>query len=118
MSAHPNTMLILALTPDDLPMKTYRELCEEFKVKEGGEFKIGGEDYLHHGVMEDTFCNNYSLALPVGTIYLFDYVTYGYGEKITFVELFKQKESLAGWAMDVCEKFHCTFEIFVSANKW
>lgn len=61
MSQHPNVILALEMTPDDLPMKTLRAIVEECKasfIAKGGDhigemvynddyvqMKQGGEDY-------------------------------------------------------------------------
>lgn len=119
MSTHPNAMLLLALTPDDLARKTYRAILEEAGVDEdGGTFKIGGHDFNFHGVMEDNYHEGDQIALPEGSIYIMDLVTYGYGEKISWDELAAQKAALDEWAKGVCERHHCKAEIFVGANYW
>lgn len=111
-------MLILALTPDDLARKTYRAILEEAGIDADGELKIGGKGYHHHGVMEDDYNESDQLSLPEGSIYVFDLVTYGYGETITWSELEAQKIALEEWGRGICERHHCKSEIFVSANYW
>lgn len=119
MSTHPNAMLILALTPDNLARKTYRAILEESGVSaDGGSFEIGGVGYHHHGVMEDNYDESEQLSLPEGTIYVMDLFTYGYGEKVTWDKLAEQKAALDEWAKGICERHQCTAEIFVSANYW
>lgn len=119
MSTHPNAMLLLALTPDDLARKTYRAILEEAGVEaDGGSFQIGGESYHHHGVMESDYDEGDQISLPEGTIYLMDLVTYGYGEKIAWDKLESQKSALEEWARGICERHHCKAEIFIGANYW
>lgn len=119
MSIHPNAMLLLALTPDDLARKTYRAILEEFGVDaDEGSFVIGGEAYHHHGVMESDYDESEQISLPEGTIYLLDLVTYGYGEKISWDKLSEQKAALEEWARGVCERHRCKYEIFIGANYW
>jgi hypothetical protein len=40
------------------------------------------------------------------------------GETIEWGKLEAQKNSLETWAKAVCEKHHCTYEIFITANYW
>ena len=118
MSSHPNVLLILSLTPDDLPYKTYRALLAEAEIDVEGDFTVGAYTFRHHRVMENDYEDGYQLALPVGSICLFDYVTYGYGEKIAWDRLAQEKQALEQWAHGVCERHHCTSAIFISANYW
>lgn len=117
MSTHPNAMLLLALTPDDLARKTYRAILEEVGTDRDHEIKIGDDGYWH-GVMEDDYDESRQIQLPQGTIYLCDLVTYGYGEKVSWDNLEKQKAALDEWAKGVCERHHCKADIFISANYW
>jgi hypothetical protein len=118
MSTHPNAMLILALTPDDLARKTYRAILADAGIEDGDAFVIGEESYHMHGVMESDYHESNQLALPEGTIYVFAHVTYGYGDKITWDELEVRKNALLEWGARMGEKFHCKAEIIVSANYW
>lgn len=117
MSTHPNAMLLLALTPDDLARKTYRAILEEAGVDGDHDIKIAGTDY-HHGVMENDYEDNHQIDLPEGSIWLLDLVTYGYGEKVEWAALVKQQAELDEWARGVCERHHCSYKIYVSANYW
>jgi hypothetical protein len=117
MSNHPNAMLILALTPDDLARKTYRAILKEAGIDPEEELKIDDQTY-HHGVMESDYEEDFQLELPEGTIYIFDLVTYDYGEKIEWSKLEAQKLALEEWGRGICERHHCQFEIFIGANYW
>ena len=121
MGTHPNAILLLTLTPDDLARKTYRAILADAGVKDEGEdtdaIKINGEDY-HHEVMEDDYADGYQISAPEGSIILFGMVTYGYGEKITWDKLEKQKMELEAWAKDICARFHCAYTIEITANYW
>lgn len=117
MSSHPNAMLLLALTPDDLARKTYRAIINELANYDEYEIKIGEHDY-NHGVMEEGFDAEWQIRLAEGTIYFFDFITYGFGEKIKFDTLLEQKEALEAWAETIGKKYHCTSEIFITANYW
>ena len=117
MSTHPNAILLLALTPEDLARKTYRAILDDAKVEDDDDIKIEGTDY-HHCVMEEEYNESYQVSAKEGDIVLLDMVTYGYGETIEWVKLEAQKNSLEEWAKSVCEKFHCTYKIFITANYW
>lgn len=117
MSIHPNTMLLLALTPNDLARKTYRDILAEAGVDDDTDITIGGEGY-HHQVMEEDYDEGAQIQAREGDIVLWDLVTYGYGERITWAKLEAQKAALEEWAKGVCERHKCGYEIFVTANYW
>lgn len=121
MSTHPNAMLLLELTPDDLSRKTYRAILADAEVKDEGDesedIKIGQHTYMHR-VMEDDYYEDSQVAATSGSIVLWDLVTYGYGERIAWGELEMRKTELERWAQDVCKKHKCSYAIFVSANYW
>lgn len=121
MSTHPNAMLLLEMTPDNLSRKTYRAILEDSGVKDEGEnsegIKIGQHTYMHR-VMENDYDEDSQVAANPGDIVLWDLVTYGYGERIGFGELETRKRELERWAQDVCKKHQCSYAIFVSANYW
>lgn len=118
MGAHPNAMLLLVLTPDDSSRKTHRAILAEAGVKEDdSDLTIGGEDY-HSNVMEEDYDDGYQIAAKEGDIVVFDLVTYGYGERITWQKLEAQKIALDEWARGICERHKCKSEIYVTANYW
>jgi hypothetical protein len=121
MSTHPNVLLLLRLSPDDLARKTYRAILSDAGVSEdrdlGEEIKIDGKGY-HHLVMESDYDDGWQISGSEGQIIVFDLVTYGYGESVKWDELATQKTALERWAADVCKKHHCTHEISVGANYW
>jgi len=126
MSTHPNAILLLTLTPDGLVRKTRRGILEENKVykwdepgviDEEGQIVIGENKY-HQKVMEDDYLEGMQIAAKEGDIIVFDMVTYGYGEVIEWDDLEKQKQELEEWAKFMCDKFHCNYKIFVTANYW
>lgn len=116
MGSHPNAMLILSLTPEDLSRKTYKMILEG-EAKSETHLKIGGINFRHK-IMEDSYDDENQLSSEVGNIVLFDLVTYGYGELIEWSKLETIKNDLEKWAKTVCEKYHCTYKIFISANYW
>ncbi len=117
MSIHPNAMLLLTLTPDDLARKTYRAILSETGSDEDDDIKIGDDTY-HHRVMEEDYYESSQISAKEGDIVLWDLVTYGYGETITWAKLEAQKNALEEWARGICERHHCKAEIFVGANYW
>jgi len=126
MSTHPNAILLLTLTPDDLARKTWRSILEYAKVwewnnpgviHEEGQIKIDNNEY-HQKVMESDYYESMQISANEGDIVVYDLVTYGYGDTIEWEKLEKQKVKLEEWANDICEKFHCTYKIFVTANYW
>ena len=119
MSAHPNVLLILRLTPDGLARKTYKAILKDSDVKDVDmdDIEIGEEKY-HHMVMEGDYDEGYQISAKEGDIVIFDLVTYGYGEDISFEKLSGQKQELSVWAESICKKHNCAFEISVSANYW
>jgi hypothetical protein len=118
MSTHPNVLLLLVLTPDDLARKTYRAIVDEHCAGDSEQdIEINGENF-HHRVMEEDYFEDSQISAPEGSIILWDLVTYGYGEKITWQALADHKSALESWAEGVCAKHHCKAEIFVSANYW
>lgn len=121
MSTHPNVILLLVLTPDGLSRKTRRDILAENSADIADDLdcdiKIGSFSYLHE-VMEDDYCEGYQISADEGDIIIFDFVTYGYGEKIAWDELELQKEELEKWAVGICEQHNCSHEIFITANYW
>lgn len=119
MGTHPNAILLLVLTPDDLARKTYRNIVQKYHQADDDDdhLKIAGEDYNIY-VMEDDYLEGYQISASEGDIVVFDMVTYGYGTKIGFDKLLAQKEALEQWAKDVCQEFKCSYQIFITANYW
>lgn len=122
MSAHPNVILMVALTPDDLPMKTYREIMasapnpHEYPL-EDIQVTIGASNYTVKCFTED-YDEDIQISAQAGQIVVYDLVTYGWGEYVTWAHLEKQKSELASWAEDICGKHKCSMELRVSANHW
>ena len=118
MSTHPNAMLLLVLKPDDLSRKTLRAIRREAgSDEEDGDIKIG-EDSYHIDVMESTYDEDKQIAADEGDIVMWDLVTYGYGERVTWDKLAAQKAALEAWTAGVCERHKCTASFYVSANYW
>ena len=117
MSTHPNVILLLTLTPDGLARKTYRAIVGANADPDDAALEIGGERY-NVRVMEDDYDDGFQISAKEGDIIIFDYVTYGYGEKIAWDKLEAQKVALEAWAKEAAERHHCTYTISVTANYW
>ena len=100
------------------PGKTFREIVSDAgKEPSDAYFKIAGDNY-HAELYEDYNTETQITATP-GTIILYDLVTYGYGEIISWDKLEAQKVALEAWAKEACEKYRCgKYRIFVTANYW
>jgi hypothetical protein len=130
LSTHPNAILLCTLTPDNLSRKTMRDIMKhnnmQFLIQDEKDFDeeenidqifIGSKDYYCR-IMENTYYEGFQIEAKEGDLIFFDLITYGYGDKITWEELKKQEEELEVWAQDICEKFNCTYKIYITANHW
>ena len=119
MSTHPNAILLLVLTPDDLARKTYRAILAQLgnSAEEDVSVDIAGNTY-HSRVMEDDYYEGAQIGANEGDIVFWDYVTYGYGERIEWAQLEQQKQQLEEWAKGICEQYRCSYKIYVTANYW
>lgn len=122
MGTHPNAILMVVLTPDNLARKTMRQILEEGNVEKlfdgtYDDIRIGGRKY-HHFVAESNYEEMWQIASDEGDLVFFDLITYGYGESIEWSGLEAQKNDLELWARQMCEKFNCTYKIKVGANYW
>lgn len=68
--------------------------------------------------MEEEYNESWQIQAKEGDIVLHDFITYGYGKKIIWAALENQKNNLEAWAKGICERHHCTYKIFVTANYW
>ena len=117
MSTHPNALLILQLTPDEGSRKTHRAILVELGISADDSVEIG-EDFYHQRVMEENYYEDSQISAPEGSIVLWNCVTYGYGETISWEKLEAQKKRLEEWARGICERHKCSMQINVSANYW
>jgi hypothetical protein len=118
---------MVRLTPDGLSRKTMRDIMAFNGIRyrhqcndETEDFDgiLIGEEIYHHAIMEETYSSSWQISGNEGDLVFFDLVTYGYGESISWCKLQAQKEELEAWAKVQCEKFHCSYEIAISANYW
>jgi hypothetical protein len=118
MSTHPNAMLLGVITPDDLTRKTYRAILDETGgTTDDPRIKIGARDYSLT-VMEDSYDDGYQITAPEGSIVAHAYLTYGYGEVVTWDEAAKAKEELEEWLRGIAERHKCSYSIQLTANYW
>lgn len=120
MSTHPNAMLLLVLTPDDLTRKTMRAIVADAggdADDDSPKVKIGDEDYCVT-VMEEEYDESYQISAKEGDIVLHDFLTYGYGEKLAWAEVVDRVAALQAWADVARDKYRCSAAIYVSANYW
>jgi hypothetical protein len=116
MNTHPNAILMVALTPDDLSRKTMRAILEEGETN-CGDIVIGSADY-HSVIMESDYDEGFQVSAREGDLVFLDMVTYGYGETVLWQKLEEQKNELEEWAKDICKRHNCSYEIYVTANYW
>lgn len=117
MSTHPNAILLLTLTPQDLARKTMAAILAETNTGTDDDVKIGSEKY-HHAVMESDYNDSWQISSKEGDLLFFDLVTYGYGEQVSWEKLVAQARELEEWAKGICERHHCTYKLSVTANYW
>lgn len=120
MSTHPNARLMVVLTPDGLSRKTMRDILESTTMNDSEideQVVIDGVEYRPL-VMEGDYDESWQIAANEGDLVFHDLFTYGYGESMSWDELEKRKHALEFWAVDICEKHNCTYDIRVSANYW
>lgn len=128
MSAHPNVILMAVLTPHGLARITMRAILTELnspgkdvvfgaRPREIPEVTIDDDEY-HTLIMEDTYDEGFQITAKLGDLVFFNMVTYGYGERVTWRDLERQKIRLEAWAIKACIKHHCDYEIFITANHW
>lgn len=138
MSTHPNTILFCVLTPreGELSGFLFDAICGHMKVSAdedcvtptaqlrilGRSYKnLKGEDIPRDDFtmyMHDEYDTGMQIEAPENTIVVHEYVTYGYGEVISWGDLEKIKVKLEEWASDICGRFGCTYRINVTANYW
>ncbi len=117
MSTHPNAILLLVLTPDETARKTFRAIKEACGVQDDNNIKIEGVEY-HVEVMEGDYNDGYQITAAEGDIIVFDFLTYGYGERIEWSKLIERQAELSKWAEGICERHKCSAKFYVTANYW
>lgn len=116
MSIHPNVMLMMHLSPLDLPRKTFLEIVDD---PDDPMVKIGDREY-HALLMDGDYHEGYQVSGAGGEIVLMDMVTYGYGERIAWDDLRAAHNALAAWHEANAERYRLSdvTRISVGANYW
>ena len=118
MGTHPNAILMLVFTPDDLARKTFRTIMEENGGNEAQDnIKIGEHDYSAQ-VFESDYDEGYQISAPEGSLVFHDYLTYGYGDVTDWSKVQEQKDALLNFGLMIAEKYKGTFKIQITANYW
>lgn len=145
MSTHPNVILKLTIKTEGTTRKLLRELLSQnreeitdnnlplmldrsgkpiahAKTKENLHISRG-DDQICIGnfsydtlVMEEEYDESWQIGGKEGDLIIFDLVTYGYGEEISWKDLQKRVDDLELWAVQPCRNL--TYYISVSANYW
>ena len=118
MSIHPNVILMVVLKPDGLSRKTMRLILAEYSIDPNNDDVFIDGKRHNIIVMEEEYHEDYQIVADEGDLIVFDLVTYGYGEWLSWSELERKKILLEQWAEKVSKKYSCTYEIRVSANYW
>lgn len=119
MGTHPNAILLAVLIPGDLVNTTFRAIVEAFAEPGSarGYVNVGGTSYMI-GVMEESYDESMQISAPAGSIVVYQFLTYGYGEVMEWDKVQAQKDALGTWCEDVCPRFKCSSKIYVTANYW
>jgi hypothetical protein len=110
-------MILGVLIPDDLARKTYRAILDEAGITSDDNLKIGQRNYSLL-VMKDSYDDGYQISAPEGSIVAHDYLTYGYGETVTWSEAEQVKNELEEWLRGIAERHKCSYSIHLTANYW
>lgn len=117
MSTHPNAILMAVLIPDDLSRKTHRAIIKECGGTDD-DIVICGYAY-NCRVMEEEYDEDYQIRAPEGSIVVFHFLTYGFGEVSLWSDVCDRQQQLDEWAKGICERHKCgSYEIYISANYW
>jgi hypothetical protein len=119
MGTHPNVILMVALTPDDLTRKTYRTICAAEQIdEEDGSFYLG-EDSYQLRVMESGYDADSQISAKEGDIVAHSLVTYGYGEAIEWADLQAKMTDLQEWTRRICQTVQIhEVHYRIGANYW
>ncbi len=119
MSTHPNAILLGILIPDDLSRKTYRAICESVGTDASeAYFTIGDKRHYSMAVMESDYDDNSQISAPEGSITVWTFLTYGYGETIDWEEAAAERVRLEEWLKKIAAEHKCSYSIRLTANYW
>lgn len=83
--------------------------------RDDDEITIGQFNY-NILVMEDSYDSSWQISGEEGDLIIFDLVTYGYGEEISWSDLQKRVDDIKLWAMQPSRNLEV--QISISANYW
>ena len=114
MSSHPNTLLMLQLSPNEPSIDVKHLLDAECDSEGDCTIKLGGFDY---SVATDDE-NDMQIRVPEGSAVLHDFLTYGYTDVVNWNEVPAIVDALKTWAEAFCDKHNCSYHIYIGANFW
>lgn len=119
MSIHPNALLMLHLSPNDLPRKTFLEIVRDAgSDPDDAQVKIDGHDYSVK-LMDGDYDEGWQVSGAEGEIVLMSMVTYGYGERISWDDLRTRANALATWAEENMDRYKlASAKVSIGANYW
>lgn len=140
MGTHPNAMIMAVLTVDQGSRKTERmifEYCQKNGVKtdaDDKEIRIPTGERGHVSeqwpegypitcnwsvkVMESDYDEGYQISADEGQIVFHTFLTYGYGEKISWERLEAIKNQIEDLLEPMSKPLQFSYEIFIGANYW
>lgn len=119
MSTHPNAILLVEFSPDDLPRKTFKAIAAEIGDPDDDEPNAEIEGgYYHSLLMESNFDESLQIGGHAGNIIFWGCATYGYGDTLEWSELEAKKIALEAWASGIATRHHCGYTIRITANYW
>jgi len=143
MGTHPNVILKCTIKANGTTRQLLRDLLEQNRIeipdsdlplfrdnwgkvvkngitgedlresRDDDEICIGDASY-NTLVMEDDYDDGWQISGEEGDLIIFDLVTYGYGEEISWKDLQSKVDSLETWAI----QHSLNYRISISANYW
>lgn len=115
---HPNVILAVAFKPDGLARQTYRAMLAANDSDEDDPTIVVGQNKYSLTVMESDYDEGSQISADEGDIVAHDFVTYGYGETISWRTLEDRAGELESWARQTAKDYNCSYIIFITANYW
>lgn len=111
MTTRPHTVIYLAMTPDDLPMRTFRQLLKMTPMSSSDEVAIHGKTYAAK-VMQNDYDESTNIHVTQGDIVLYRRLRKG----IEFSQLVTEHNELDSFAKRVCPVLQCEYKICLTAD--
>ena len=103
-------LLVLHVTSESSPRKTYESIFNRQIVKNGYTIEIDNEKFYQNFVDDSEV--DYGLQLPYYTFYVLKCIP----KTIQWSELSYLKNVLEKWIINICKEHDCKYEIKVCAN--